>query len=53
MYNEVSPFGKTIDMVAPISDTYAATVKYKNGIIGMFIVDVVARKSMRQLAQPD
>lgn len=48
--NEIKGFfGKTIDMGAPISDTYAAAVRYKNGIMGTFIVDVVARKSMRQL----
>lgn len=40
---------KTIPLNAPIEDTYASVLKYKSGVIGTLIVDVVSRSAIRKL----
>ncbi len=40
---------KTIGLNAPIEDTYASVLKYKNGVLGTLIVDVVSRSAIRKL----
>lgn len=42
-------YDKTIGLNAPIDDTYVATIRYKSGVIGTLIVDVVSRKAVRKL----
>lgn len=42
-------FGKTIELQAPIDDTYAAVLRYKNGVLGTVVVDVVSRYATRRL----
>lgn len=41
-------YGKTLDVGARIDDTYALALKFKQGI-GSLIVDVAARRAIRQL----
>lgn len=43
----VACYGRTLDVGAPIDDTYALALKFKQGI-GSLIVDVVARRAVRQ-----
>ena len=40
---------KLSDMDADIDDVYAMTLKYKNGVLGTFMQDVVSRNSVRNL----
>lgn len=42
-------YGHTMDVGAQIDDTYAVTVKFKQGF-GAFVVDVVARNAIRKLS---
>lgn len=42
-------YGKTIDLVVDIDDVYALAIKYKSGIIGTLLVDVVSRFAIRQI----
>lgn len=41
-------FGRTMDVGAPIDDTYAVSMKFPNGF-GLMMVDVVARQAIRRL----
>ncbi|MDR0571976.1 MAG: Gfo/Idh/MocA family oxidoreductase [Rickettsiales bacterium] len=42
-------YEKTIDMDISIDDTYVSAIKYKSGVLGTLIVDVVSRSAVRQL----
>ena len=42
-------YEKTIDMGISIDDTYVSAIKYKSGVLGTLIVDVVSRSAVRQL----
>lgn len=42
-------YDKTIGLSAPIDDVYAAVIRYKNGVIGTLVVDVVSRHAIRKL----
>jgi predicted dehydrogenase len=42
-------YDKTIGLNAPIDDTYAFAMRYKNGVLGAMVVDVVARNAVRRL----
>jgi len=42
-------YGKTIELGADIDDVYSFCIKYKMGVYGAVIVDVVSRSAVRQL----
>ena len=41
--------GKTIELGADIDDVYCSAIKYKNGVLGTLVVDVVSRYAIRKL----
>lgn len=40
---------KTINLDADIDDVYVSSIKYKNGILGTLLVDIVSRYAIRKL----
>jgi len=40
---------KTVDVGTDIDDTYTAVIKYKKGILGTLLVDIVARNAVRNI----